>query len=141
MKPYILAAVLISSAPALSAIHCGGFTIQPDRYRTTINGDVVHIVDAQFYGAPRDFSQAAIKLLPDAITTTDRQYRLETQGGNALLELMTRENPPRVLNRERCDAGLKGERYRLICCVNNNQISGAEKDMGVLLGVSIKTEQ
>lgn len=84
----------------------GGFTIQPDRYRTTINGDVVHIVDAQFYGAPRDFSQAAIKLLLDAITTTDRQYRLETQGGNALLELMTRENPPRVLNRERCDAGL-----------------------------------
>jgi hypothetical protein len=108
MKPYILAAVLISSAPALSAIHCGGFTIQPDRYRTTINGDVVHIVDAQFYGAPRDFSQAAIKLLPDAITTTDRQYRLETQGSNALLELMTRENPPRVLNRERCDAGLTG---------------------------------
>lgn len=108
MKPYILAAVMISSAPALSAIHCGGFTIQPDRYRTTINGDVIHIVDAQFYGAPRDFSQAAIKLLPDAITTTDRQYRLETQGSNALLELMTRENPPRVLNRERCDAGLTG---------------------------------
>jgi hypothetical protein len=49
--------------------------MQPDRYRTTINGDVVHIVDAQFYGAPRDFSQAAIKLLPDAITT-QRQYRL-----------------------------------------------------------------
>ena len=106
MKPYILAAVLISSAPALSAIHCGGFTIQPDRYRTTINGDVVHIVDAQFHGAPRDYGRATIKLLPDAITTTDRQYRLETQGGNALLELMTRENPPRVLNRERCDAGL-----------------------------------
>lgn len=108
MKPYILAAVLISSAPALSAIHCGGFTIQPDRYRTTINGDVVHIVDAQFYGAPRDFSQAAIKLLPDAITTTDRQYQLETQGGNALLELMTRENPPRVLYRAQCDTGLTG---------------------------------
>lgn len=106
MKPYILAACLISSVPALSAIHCGGFTVQPDRYRTTINGDVVHIIDAQFYGAPRDYSQATIKLSPDAITTIDRQYRLSTQGGNALLELMTRENPPRVLNRERCDAGL-----------------------------------
>ncbi len=108
MKPYILTACLISSAPALSVIHCEGFTIQPDRYRTTINGDVVHIVDAQFYGAPRDFSQAAIKLLPDAITTTDRQYRMTTQGGNATLELMTREAPPRVLNRARCDTGLKG---------------------------------
>lgn len=39
------------------------------------------------------------------------------------------------------DRILKGERYRLICCMNNNQISGAEKDMGVLLGVSIKNEQ
>ncbi|WP_455811837.1 hypothetical protein [Pseudomonas graminis] len=108
MRLYILAACLFSPVPALSVIHCGSFSIQPDRYRTAINGDVVHIVDRQFYGAPRDYSQATITLLPDAITTTDRQYRLMTQGGNALLELMTRENPPRVLNRVRCDAGLTG---------------------------------
>ncbi|HEC4508012.1 TPA: hypothetical protein R2W59_003582 [Escherichia coli] len=108
MKSYILAACLISSAPALSAIHCGGFTIQPDRYRTTINGDVVHIIDAQFYGAPRDYGRATIKLLPDAITTTDRQYRMMAEGSNATLELMTRENPPRVLYRAQCDTGLTG---------------------------------
>ncbi|EPF20118.1 hypothetical protein HMPREF0201_00718 [Cedecea davisae DSM 4568] len=37
--------------------------------------------------------------------------------------------------------GLKGELYRLMFCMNNNQILWAEKDMGVLLGVSGKTKQ
>ena len=108
MKKCLFLLMIFNSAAVMASIHCGDFTVEPDRYRTMINGDVVRIVDAQFYGAPRDFRQAAIKLLPDAITTTNRQYRLETQGGNALLELMTRENPPRVFNRERCDAGLNG---------------------------------
>lgn len=30
------------------------------------------------------------------------------EGSNATLELMTRENPPRVLYRAQCDTGLTG---------------------------------
>jgi hypothetical protein len=56
--------------------------------------------------APRDFSQAAIKLLPDAITTINGNTACYA-GEQCLAGLMTRENPPRVLNRERCDAANK----------------------------------
>ncbi|EAT5342461.1 hypothetical protein WJD08_16210 [Salmonella enterica subsp. enterica serovar Corvallis] len=90
------------------AIQCGAFSVQPGRNMTTINGDSMRVVSVKFSGAYHDYSQATLTLLPDNITTADRQYRMTTEGGNAVLELMTRELPPRVLNREQCDSGLSG---------------------------------
>lgn len=107
MKQYLLAGLLIASTPVMAAIHCGHFTVQPDRYRTMINGDRMLVTETTFRGAPRDYSWATITLLPESITTKNRLYQMRTEGGNATLELTTTENPPRVLNRERCDAGLE----------------------------------
>ncbi|EEF2418260.1 hypothetical protein NCL57_005089 [Salmonella enterica] len=90
------------------AIQCGAFSVQSDQYTPTVNGETVRVVAAKFAGGYHDYSQVTLTLLPDNITTTDRQYRMTTEGGNAVLELMTRELPPRVLNREQCDGGLSG---------------------------------
>ncbi|ECI6405469.1 hypothetical protein EQG89_13065 [Salmonella enterica subsp. enterica] len=101
-----LAVICLALCIPAYAIQCGVFSVQPDRNRPTISGDPVRIVSAKFAGAYQDYSRATLTLQPDRITTTDRQYRMTTEGGNAVLELMTRELPPRVLNREQCDSGL-----------------------------------
>lgn len=105
----ILIAVICSAlCVPVYAFQCGTFTVNPDRNMTTINGDMVRVVSAKFSGAYHDYSWVTLTLLPENITTTDRQYHITTEGGNATLELMTREHPPRVLNREQCDTGLTG---------------------------------
>ncbi|WP_241650996.1 hypothetical protein [Rosenbergiella nectarea] len=48
----------------------------------------------RFTGAPRDYDNSIITLLPDSITVTDRMYKLTTTAGQSTLELLAKENPP-----------------------------------------------
>ena len=106
MKKYLIATYFFISMPALSAIQCGPFNVQVNPNWLSINADKVQVAGIQFYGAPRDYSYSSITLTPTSITAAGRQYRITARGGNATLELLTKENPPRILNRELCDSGL-----------------------------------
>ena len=104
----ILTVVLFVVPMSVHAFQCGPFTVSPDRYMTTINHELQDVTSVNFRGYKHDYSQVTITLRPRSITTTDRQYWLKSESGNATLELLTRENPPRVLNHEVCDSGLSG---------------------------------
>ncbi|WP_241624659.1 hypothetical protein [Rosenbergiella epipactidis] len=97
-----LIALLILVPLAASAFQCGSFNVHLDHYQSSINGDLVKVLGQQFTGAPRDCDNSIITLLPDSITVTDRMYKLTTTAGHSTLELLTKENTPRTLNRERC---------------------------------------
>ncbi|WP_294900554.1 hypothetical protein [Tatumella sp. UBA2305] len=86
-----------------NAFQCGGFSVHLDRYQSNINGDRMKVTGLQFTGVSRDYDNSIITLLPDSITVTDRMYKLFTTAGQSTLELLTKENPPRTLSRERCD--------------------------------------
>lgn len=97
-----LVALLILAPLTTNAFQCGSFSVHLDRYQSSINGDRVKLLGQQFTGAPRDYDNSIITLLPDSITVTDRMYKITTTAGQSTLELLTKENPPRTLNRESC---------------------------------------
>ncbi len=104
----MLAALISLTSLSAHAFQCGPFIVNPDHYRTTINGEVQTISNVSFQGYRHDYDQATITLLPKSITTTDKQYRLKANGEQTTLELLTCEQPPRVLNREVCNSNLRG---------------------------------
>ncbi|MBT0723636.1 hypothetical protein HH682_04095 [Rosenbergiella sp. S61] len=71
-----LLALLILAPLTASAFQCGGFNVHLDRYQSSISGDRVKVLGQQFNGAPRDYDNSIITLLPDSITVTDRMYKI-----------------------------------------------------------------
>ncbi|QOI56571.1 hypothetical protein [Rouxiella badensis] len=104
----VLAALIGLASLSAHAFQCGPFIVNPDHYRTTINGDLQNVVNVVFQDHTRSYNQATLTLLPKSLTDTDKQYRLIAAGGLTTLELLTREHPPRVLNRAVCNSNLSG---------------------------------
>lgn len=108
MKIYLLVMLFLASAPALAAIQCGHFHINPQQSLTTVNGDPVEVSGRRFTAQFGDYDNAIVTLSRGRITDPHYSFILTSLVGKTTLEYVTDENPPRVMNRENCDGNLNG---------------------------------